>query len=98
MDQTSACGPPQGEATADRSRVDPELAAVLAVMANPPPLDDVEGVRRHSRETIAALPFPPEHGRVTTTDRLIPGPPGAAQVPVRVYTPTARSEPTPGLL
>jgi acetyl esterase len=79
------------------SQMDPEIEAVVAMMAEAPPPEDVEGVRRALREAIAAVPgF--HDSRVTVTDRLVPGPSGAAEVPVRVYSPLERSTPIPGVL
>lgn len=97
-DAPSVRGPAQGETGEYLSHVDPELAGAAALMVNTPSTEDMEGMRRHVRATIAGLALPREDSRVATADRLVPGPPGGPQVPVRVYTPTTRARPTPALL
>ena len=73
------CGPPPNGAD-----VDPELAIAVPLIPDFP-FTDIDGSRRALDELIAA--FPVELGGVHVEDRLVPGPAGAPDVPVRIFTP-----------
>jgi acetyl esterase/lipase len=73
---------------------DPELAEVLHLLPASD-LTDPAGARRTMDELIAPFNASVDTGGMTINDLLVPG---APQVPIRVYTPTDRSGPVPGLL
>jgi acetyl esterase len=64
---------------------DPELAAAAAAM---PQIDDVDVERARARfaELVATFPAPDESG-VTLREELVPGPDGAPDIPLLIYTP-----------
>ncbi len=79
------------------AHLDAELRAVLEQM---PPMDltaNIPLARRLLLEQLAAL-SPAARVGVSIEDRRIPGPSGAPEVGLRLYRPTARSQPLPGLL
>jgi acetyl esterase/lipase len=85
-----------------RERIDPELAAGLDafITATGPRglagiVDPVER-RAVFGELMAAAAEQPDPG-VATIDRLVPGPPGAPEVGVRVYRPVNAPSPLPAL-
>jgi len=78
-------------------RIDPELAEAVALL----PVrdwDDPVGARRAMDELIASFNASVDTTGVTIEDKLVPGPRGAPEVPVRVYAPSERSGPGAGLL
>jgi acetyl esterase len=76
--------------------VDPELAAVVPLIPNLS-FTDLERSRRTLADMIAA--FPIDLTGVRVEDRSIPGPDGAPEVPVRIFTPTTPAmEPRPGVM
>ncbi|HZQ37268.1 MAG TPA: alpha/beta hydrolase [Dehalococcoidia bacterium] len=78
--------------------MDPELRegfARIAARFQNPPEDPV--ARRNQRLAIPTPPAPRDE-RVRIEDRTVPGPPGAPEVPVRIYAPAERSGALPGML
>jgi acetyl esterase/lipase len=78
-------------------RIDPELADIVKIL----PLRDWSdplAARGIMDDLIAALNVEVDETGVDVEDRTIPGPPGAPEVPVRVYSPSAPTGPVPGLL
>jgi len=78
-------------------RFDAELAPWVSMM---PQLDltDLTAARQELAELLAAAPPAPPIGDLTVQDRTIPGPDGAPDVAVRVYTPRGATGVLPGLL
>ncbi|HKS99051.1 MAG TPA: alpha/beta hydrolase [Rugosimonospora sp.] len=76
--------------------IDPELVPWLAMLPMMTVADPV-AARTQSRELLAALP-PADLSGLTVDNRTIPGPPGAPDVPVRVYRPTGVDRPLPAVL
>lgn len=76
---------------------DPELAPWASVL---PRLDlsDIVEVRAQLRAILDQMPRPELPVGVTVRDLAVPGPAGAPEVAVRLYTPTGRSGPLPALL
>ena len=64
--------------------MDPELAIAVPLIPDFP-FTDLDGSRRALDELIAA--FPVDMGGVHVQDRLVPGPAGAPDVSVRIFTP-----------
>ena len=64
--------------------VDPELAIAVPLIPDFP-FTELDGSRRALDELIAA--FPVDLSGVHVQDRLVPGPAGAPDVPVRIFTP-----------
>jgi len=78
--------------------LDPELRAGLAAMpAMDGLVEDVPSRRKMMLEMMTALPRTRLES-VTIEDRYIPGPEGAPEVLVRIYSPKARAEVLPGVL
>src|SRR6266700_4525201 len=78
--------------------LDPELRAGLAAMpAMDGLVEDVPSLRKMMLEMMTALPRTRLES-VTIEDRYIPGPEGAPEVLVRIYSPKARAEVLPGVL
>ena len=79
--------------------IDPELAAVVELIPDLGALD-VAARRAAIDEMLAAVSVvdPEAEARVRIEDRTVPGPSGAPEVPVRVYTPTAGAGPYPLLM
>jgi len=79
--------------------IDPELAAVVDLLPDMEALD-----LQARRDAITAMVDavqtvdPDVEARVRTEDRTVPGPPGAPEVPVRIYTPTTGEGPYPLLM
>ncbi|MFC4472828.1 alpha/beta hydrolase fold domain-containing protein [Streptomyces xiangluensis] len=78
-------------------RFDPELAPWAAML---PDLDMTDPAAARETLTQVAAQLPPYESAapLTVEDTSVPGPPGAPDVPVRVYAPAERQEPLPGLL
>jgi acetyl esterase/lipase len=81
-------------------RVDPELRPMLELY---PPTDLNLANLAAAREMGAAMTLEmkaqlPEVEGVTQEDRLVPGPAGDPEVPVRIYRPTEQDESLPGFL
>lgn len=69
-------------------RLDPELRAAFAAMSAPGDLtSDVVTKRLAIAKAVAASPVPPP-AHITIENRLIPGPQGAPEVGIRLYTPS----------
>jgi acetyl esterase/lipase len=78
-------------------RFDPELVDVIPLI----PVrdwDDLESARTGLDDLISAMSIQVDTAGVSIEDRLIPGPVGAPDVRVRVYSPQSRPGPVPGLL
>ncbi len=84
--------------------IDPELA--IGLEALPPSMmpkalidfNDMPGTRARADELFAARQRSlPRNGRVTTEDRMVPGPEGAPDIRVRIYRPAGTSRALPGL-
>jgi acetyl esterase/lipase len=79
-------------------RLDPELRSALVAMPKLGELmEDVATRRKMMLEMMAALPQVRLES-VTMEDRYIPGPAGAPEVFVRIYSPKAEGEARPGVL
>jgi acetyl esterase len=65
--------------------IDPELAAVLPMLPASD-LNDLPAARASFAALMAAMPKPDTSG-LLIEDRMVPGPPGAPDVPVRIYRP-----------
>jgi acetyl esterase len=68
---------------------DPAFAPLLGSLPTVQDFSSVEKVKalRDMRELM--MPTPPDRVDVAKSDRLVPGPAGAPEVPVRIYTPVA---------
>lgn len=75
---------------------DPELAHVVP-MINDLPFTDIAAARAAEKEMTAHLPVYEPARPVDVRDTLVPGPEGAPQVPVRIYTPTGAEATDTGL-
>src|SRR5579885_3619646 len=78
--------------------MDPDLRegfAKIAARFQNPPEDPVE---RRNQRLATPIPPAPRDERVHIEDRTVPGPPGAPEVPVRIYAPAERSGALPGML
>ena len=60
--------------------------------------DDPLAARARLREVVAAMGAGTAPAGLTITDRSVPGPAGAAAVPVRIYRPSAGDGPAPALV
>lgn len=76
---------------------DPQLATVAATLPNLP-FDDIHAAREAGRALYASLPAYAPPVPLRTEDVTVPGPEGADEVPVRVYSPAGVAESLPGLL
>jgi acetyl esterase/lipase len=77
--------------------IDPELTAVLEFLPTLP-FDDPAAARQGIAEMSALMADAIDESGVSIEDRSIPGPPGAAEVPIRIYRPEELSGSTAGLL
>jgi acetyl esterase/lipase len=77
--------------------LDPELAAVATAL---PTIDlsDLASAREHERLLVGHLPQYESRIPVSVHDIAVPVEQNTAQVPIRLYVPTASSAPTPALL
>jgi acetyl esterase/lipase len=71
--------------------IDPELAAVVEMLPAAG-LDDLPAARASFAAMMASMPQPDTTG-LQVEDRLVPGPDGAPDVPVRIYRPDRQSAP-----
>jgi acetyl esterase/lipase len=75
-------------------RYDRELAPLIPDLPTLSNLASLESIREIRAARLAMFPPPPDRADVTKRDALVPGPAGAPQVPLRIYTPKAHvSEP-----
>ena len=72
---------------------DPELADLAAVSVNAPPTSAVEA-REVMAQLMASMSIDVDESGLDIDNRNIPGPPGAPEVTVRVYSPKERSTAT----
>jgi acetyl esterase len=77
---------------------DPELAELAASVADMPPLTDPVQSRERTRQFIPMMNAGVDTSGLDIEDRRIPGPEGAPDVAVRVYAPSDRTAPVPGVL
>ena len=86
--------------TAEKYAYDPEFVDMLAFLpAQLGDLSTVEGIRELRTGGLAALmPETPDRDDVAKQDRVVPGPPDAPDVPVRVYTPVEDADGPRGAL
>ncbi|MEV6607942.1 alpha/beta hydrolase [Kutzneria sp. NPDC051319] len=77
--------------------IDPELLPWLEMLPSGDFTDPVEA-REQFRRVIAGRPPYETSTPVSTEEKLIPGPDGAPDVRIRVYTPAGRPAPRPGYL
>tara|TARA_R110002049_G_scaffold23490_57_gene82869 strand:- start:671 stop:1651 length:981 start_codon:yes stop_codon:yes gene_type:complete len=78
---------------------DPELAQMLELLPDTPlAMSDPQQARINFQDMVASLNADLDTSGVDIEDRKIPGPAGAPDVPVRIYTPQALSGPVPGIL
>ncbi len=78
-------------------RIDPELVDVISLI----PVrdwDDPVSARTGIDDLISVLNREVDTSGVAIEDKLIPGPAGAPQIPLRVYAPVSREGAVPGLL
>lgn len=76
---------------------DPQLAPMLEFLPELS-IEDIAASRLGFEQMIAQLNAELDESGVNIEDRLIPGPPGAPQVKVRIYSPPALAATTPGLV
>lgn len=84
-----------------KASMDPELRAgfvqIMPFFSNQP--SDLVEARKFIEGMLAAVQVgQPKNDRMMVEDRGVPGPTGAPDVPVRIYTPAARTGTLPGLL
>lgn len=79
---------------------DPELAPMLEFLPDTESLDISDPVKSRAgfEELIATMNAELDSSGVEVENRNIPGPQGAPEVPVRIYTPEGLQGPVPGLL
>lgn len=79
---------------------DPELAPIVPLLPVETDWSDLEAARAQLAELVRSLP--PQQGigaeQVHFEDRVVPGPPDAPQLAVRVYSPVRVAETRPGVL
>jgi acetyl esterase/lipase len=68
---------------------DPEFAPLLPALPTVQDFSTAEKIRAVRDMRALMLPPPPDRSDVAKADRAVPGPAGAPQVPVRIYTPSA---------
>jgi acetyl esterase len=83
--------------------MDRELAALVSALPRGEAVDGIDTgdpavARARMRQFVAARGAVPTPPGLTVTDRFVPGPPSAAAVPIRVYEPSDRPRPWPGLV
>jgi acetyl esterase len=74
---------------------DPELEAIRHILPTPD-LTDLPAAREQSRRFVAQ-PYEPSR-KLTISDLVVAGAYGSPEVPVRIFAPTDRTGPLPGLL
>jgi acetyl esterase/lipase len=78
---------------------DPELAPLAALMPDASQtIKNVERARASFLEMTASMNSDIDDSGVVIEDRKVPGPPGAPDVPVRIYSPQGLNAPAPALL
>jgi acetyl esterase len=78
---------------------DPELAALLEFLPDASlGISDPASARAAFLELIAQFNADIDHSGITIEDRTVPGPPGAPEVPVRIYSPEGLAQAVPGIL
>ena len=83
--------------TAFEKGLDAELGAALAKFPELPDFRDIPAARKFLADLAVKYPRVANTTGVTIEDRKIPGPAGAPQVRVRIYTPAAGGKNLPGL-
>lgn len=78
--------------------IDPELTPWLAMLPTGTFFEDVPAARARMVEMTAELPTYEPTVPLTVENATIPGPDGAPDVAVRIYTPTGRSGPLPAFV
>ncbi|MFS8097492.1 alpha/beta hydrolase [Lentzea alba] len=80
--------------------IDPELLPWLDMMpaVSLPDYDALLAVRARQSEMLGALPTYEPTSQIDVRDTTVPGPSGAPDVPVRIYSPANAAEPSAGLL
>ena len=78
--------------------IDPELLPWLAMLPEGVGFDDIPAMRARMSEMTDQFPTYEPENPVTVEEKLIPGPAGAPDVRVRVYTPTSAPTPRPGFV
>jgi acetyl esterase len=78
--------------------IDPELLPWLAMLPEGVAFDDVQATRARMASMRDQMPTYEPANPVTVEEKLIPGPAGAPEVRVRVYTPTSVAGPRPGFV
>jgi len=81
-----------------RHLVDPELDAILDLMPAMALTAETLAASRASSAAFFAAMSVPDYPNLTVSERLIPGPDRAPAVRIRLYQPTATTQPTAGLL
>ncbi|MBP2477519.1 acetyl esterase/lipase [Crossiella equi] len=77
---------------------DPEIQPWVAMLPDMGPLTDIPATRARMAELKHMLPRYEPVNPVTVRDTTVPGPEGAPDVPVRVYTPDNEPGPKPAVL
>ena len=76
--------------------IDPELQPWLSMLPEGISFEDISASRARMVEMRAQMPTYEPENPVTVEEKFIPGPAGAPDVRVRVYTPTSVPAPRPG--
>jgi acetyl esterase/lipase len=76
--------------------IDPELLPWLSMLPEGVSFDDIESSRARMSAMREQMPAYEPENPVTVEEKFIPGPAGAPDVRVRVYTPTSVPAPRPG--
>ena len=76
--------------------IDPELLPWLSMLPEGVAFDDIESSRARMSAMREQMPTYEPENPVTVEEKFIPGPAGAPDVRVRVYTPTSVPAPRPG--
>lgn len=76
---------------------DPELAFMVPLLP-PNDLNDIEAARQGLADMVAANPRPVDASGLEIEDRLVPGPPDAPDVAVRVFRPRDAKTPLPAII
>jgi acetyl esterase len=79
---------------------DPEIAPIVPMLPVETDWSDLPAARAQMEQLIASLPAEGGVGedRVRFEDRVIPGPPDAPELTVRIYTPVGAAKTRPGVL
>ena len=76
--------------------IDPELVPWLSMLPEGVGFDDIPAMRARMSQMADQFPVYEPATPVSVEEKLIPGPAGAPDVRVRVYTPTGAPAPRPG--